>query len=63
MKEHDSKKAWVTPRLTVLVRSRPEEAVLLSCKYPSTHTGPDNPNCKIPQGQGGGGDCSVLFNS
>jgi hypothetical protein len=27
-----SKKTWVKPELIVLVRSRPEEAVLLACK-------------------------------
>jgi hypothetical protein len=27
-----SKKAWVEPELIVLVRSKPEEAVLLYCK-------------------------------
>lgn len=26
------KKAWVTPELIVLLRGRPEEAVLLTCK-------------------------------
>jgi hypothetical protein len=28
----ESRKAWVTPELIVLVRSKPEEAVLLGCK-------------------------------
>jgi len=28
----ESKKAWVTPELIVLVRSNPEEAVLSACK-------------------------------
>jgi hypothetical protein len=28
----ESKKAWVTPELIVLVRSKPEEAVLGVCK-------------------------------
>jgi hypothetical protein len=28
----ESKKAWVEPKLIVLVRSKPEEAVLLGCK-------------------------------
>jgi hypothetical protein len=33
----ESKKAWVTPELIVLVRSKPEEAVLVVCKgWPST---------------------------
>jgi len=29
----ESKKAWVEPELIVLVRSKPEEAVLSGCKY------------------------------
>jgi hypothetical protein len=28
----ESKKAWVTPELIVLVRSKPDEAVLEACK-------------------------------
>ena len=28
----ESKKAWVTPELIVLVRSKPEERVLIGCK-------------------------------
>jgi hypothetical protein len=28
----ESKKAWVEPELIVLVRSKPEEAVLTACK-------------------------------
>ncbi len=30
----ETKKAWVRPELVVLVRSRPEEAVLTGCKGP-----------------------------
>jgi hypothetical protein len=29
----ESKKAWVEPELIVLVRSKPEEAVLTGCKH------------------------------
>jgi hypothetical protein len=29
----ESKKAWVTPELIVLVRNNPEEAVLVACKW------------------------------
>ena len=29
------KKMWEKPELAVLLRSRPEEAVLTACKYPS----------------------------
>jgi len=32
----ESKKAWVEPELIVLVRSKPEEAVLDTCKYGTT---------------------------
>ncbi len=32
MEQPTQKKAWVTPELTVLVRSKPEEAVLSGCK-------------------------------
>ncbi len=28
----ESKKEWVTPELIVLMRSKPEEAVLVACK-------------------------------
>jgi len=28
----ESKKAWMEPELIVLVRSKPEEAVLIACK-------------------------------
>jgi len=28
----ENKKTWVTPELIVLVRSKPEEAVLVACK-------------------------------
>ncbi len=35
------KKAWATPELTILVRSKPEEAVLGFCKLQSgAKTGP-----------------------
>lgn len=32
MEKQEPKKAWVTPELIVLVRSRPEEVVLTVCK-------------------------------
>ena len=31
--EEEKKKAWTTPTLTVLVRRKPEEGILLVCKY------------------------------
>ncbi len=36
------KKMWVTPELIVLVRSKPEEAVLWSCKDIPSSTGEYN---------------------
>ncbi len=36
MEQPTQKKAWVTPELTVLVRSKPEEAVLGDCKTAGT---------------------------
>jgi hypothetical protein len=37
----ESKKAWVTPELIVLVRSKPEEVVLDTCKYLAPSVGPN----------------------
>lgn len=39
-KLENQKKAWVTPELIVLVRSKPEEAVLLTCKITGNAVGP-----------------------
>ena len=35
----ESKKEWVTPELIVLVRSKPEEAVLVGCKFAGNPAG------------------------
>jgi hypothetical protein len=40
------KKTWKTPQLRVLVRSRPEEAVLAGCKFGSNTNGPYDARCK-----------------
>jgi hypothetical protein len=37
-----STRVWVTPELTVLVRSRPEESVLGGCKTTGLKTTKDN---------------------
>ena len=42
MSMSEGKKAWQRPELIVLVRSRPEEAVLAGCKYPGV-AGPGRP--------------------
>ena len=42
------KKTWVTPELTVLVRFKPEEAVLIGCKGPTVSDPTDNhSNCWV----------------
>lgn len=42
------KKKWVKPELVILVRNKPEEALLLACKGDGSH-GPNNDNvwCEI----------------
>lgn len=40
------KKTWTTPQLSVLLRSRPEEAVLAACKFGSNTNGPYGARCK-----------------
>ncbi len=58
------KKIWQTPKLTVLVRSKPEEVLQSDCKAGRLTTGPYNnsqgrgdvaqTNCGACQGRGGG---------
>ena len=41
------KKTWETPELIIIVRSKPEEAVLANCKYQGAgQQGPNNIQCK-----------------
>lgn len=40
----ENKKEWVTPELIVLVRSKPEEAVLTGCKSFSAGSGDPGTN-------------------
>jgi hypothetical protein len=57
------KKEWKTPELIVLVRSKPEEAVLAACKLIATgsgHTG-DAYGCSFKIG--GTGSCSYTCSS
>lgn len=49
----ENKKVWMEPELIVLVRSRPEEAVLGACKQLGT-TGDNGPNA-------GAGYCAGQF--
>jgi hypothetical protein len=39
------KKPWQTPELIVLVRSRPEESVLVNCKISGYGSGPEGTAC------------------
>jgi hypothetical protein len=43
------KKTWIEPKLIVLVRSNPEEAVLIICKTISSAPGPttSTSNCAV----------------
>lgn len=50
MKEKES---WIQPELIILLRGKPEEAVLLTCKVDHNTTGPLNIN--------GTGDACGLF--
>ena len=59
------KRQWNTPELTVLVRSRPEEAVLAACKYGGM-TGPTGgkSECRAKvTGKCTGAQCSALAGS
>jgi hypothetical protein len=50
MANKESKKVWATPELIILLRSKPEEAVLDTCKTPSVR-GPQATNAVCKQGQ------------
>ena len=39
-----AKRKWITPVLTVIVKGKPEETVLTSCKAPASPTGPGATN-------------------
>jgi hypothetical protein len=41
MEKKDLKKSWVAPELIVLVRSKPEEAVLVNCKNATVNSLPN----------------------
>jgi len=60
------KPGWETPHLVVLERSRPEEAVLTSCKHPSmpvVSSSTINVGCKELKTDGGGGCGACWENS
>jgi hypothetical protein len=46
--EKETKKAWQKPKLQVLTRGRPEEAVLVGCKAIGTGPNSGNTACLIP---------------
>lgn len=54
------KQKWQKPELVVLVRSRPEEAVLTACKGNAGIIHPNSSNCGKP---GKREDCVIIANS
>ncbi len=56
------KKAWMTPELTVLVRSRPEEAVLVGCKLVG-NSGPQSELGSCEMDFAGCGECYPMLMS
>ncbi len=57
-----NKKTWKTPRLLVLVRSNPEEAVLLSCKLSDVRGPKSFVDCN-GEGSSGGEPCEQWVGS
>jgi hypothetical protein len=51
------KKQWTKPELIVLVRSKPEEAVLAACKALRDGPTAQNDRCADDVGGGACGDC------
>ncbi|MGA9349072.1 MAG: hypothetical protein WBW48_09745 [Anaerolineae bacterium] len=52
MEQQTQKKVWVTPELIVLVRSKPEEAVMMACKWLPSAVGANNGQdacCLVPE--------------
>jgi hypothetical protein len=60
-----SKRDWTAPELTVLVRSKPEEAVLGVCKVGLISSGSQNWNnaCFLEMLNHGCGECSSIGGS
>ena len=56
------KKEWAEPGLIVLVRSKPEEAVLTACKYADTIGGSNSQNSQCAWG-GANFPCNILCNA
>jgi len=45
--DEERKSGWVTPELIVLVRNKPEEAVLAACKFSQTGPEADFSTCDV----------------
>lgn len=56
------KKAWIPPKLVVLIRPRPEEAVLQVCKFVALD-GPDADNCFLANVGVPGENCTGIVPS
>ena len=57
------KRTWQTPELTVLVRSRTEEAVLAGCKTVASLGGPSTLQTNCTEAAGGSATCKDCKNS
>jgi len=59
------KSPWRKPEMTILVRSRPEEAVLMGCKLPVLTAGPGSTHnrCKRGPGKSCNTNCSMPLSS
>lgn len=55
-------KEWQKPELVVLVRSKPEEAVLAACKEDTSSSGANNQNSRC-QSYAGYGSCNEACNT
>lgn len=50
--KESNKATWQKPELIVLVRSKPEEAILADCKNTGSTAGPAHKTCADSTGQG-----------
>jgi hypothetical protein len=57
-RNHMEKRIWIEPELIVLVRSKPEEAVLITCKMIDSSPGPTASAVGCEDGHRGPGVCS-----
>ena len=63
LEEEKKKKAWTTPTLTVLVRRKPEEGVLVTCKGEDTAGFPENAESRCTMSESECPSCQGLVAS